>query len=238
MRVMRGLIASVLVILTSRSLASKTNGGTTTYHTADCYEAPVRKREDSSFVVSDPSDRGSKSDPSASRQMRLPPNQPKKITTMSTTHPPSVTIFTLHCKSPTLIAINDLDYCRWTRMDVTLNGNFLPHNFDNQGMQDHVPGVQILKLYGLTLTYADLAAAPATINITLHPERDGAWMGNRRDEMRQVAKAVMGMHDEHGWENEGVDIERGSTEAMADSEEYQTDGLFQSDGSVSPAHPL
>eukprot|EP00798_Chlamydomonas_sp_ICE-L_P001735 gene1735-33145_t len=58
-------------------------------------------------------------------------------------------------------------------MDVTLNGNFLPYNFDNQGTQDYVPGVQILKLYGLTLTYADLVAAPATINITLHPERDG-----------------------------------------------------------------
>eukprot|EP00798_Chlamydomonas_sp_ICE-L_P015537 gene15537-21629_t len=41
----------------------------------------------------------------------------------------------------------------------------------------------------------------------------------------------------HGRENEGVDIERGSAEAMADSEEYQTDGFFQSDGKASSTIP-
>eukprot|EP00798_Chlamydomonas_sp_ICE-L_P001737 gene1737-33147_t len=138
----------------SRSLASKTNGGTTTFPYCGCYEASCGVKVDS-FVVSDPSDEVQQlsfritADADCPRTNRKCSQDLRKI------------------------EINSFEYCRWTRMDVTLNGNFLPYNFDNQGMQDYVPGVQILKLYGLTLTYADLAAAPAMINITLHPERDG-----------------------------------------------------------------
>eukprot|EP00798_Chlamydomonas_sp_ICE-L_P001740 gene1740-33150_t len=138
----------------SRSFASKTNGGKTTFPYCGCYEASCGVKVDS-FVVSDPSDEVQQ----LSFRITADANCPRTNRKCS--------------QDLRKIEINSFDYCRWTRMDVSLNGNFLPYNFDNQGMQDDVPGVQILKLYGLTLTYADLAAAPATINITLHPERDG-----------------------------------------------------------------
>eukprot|EP00798_Chlamydomonas_sp_ICE-L_P001743 gene1743-33153_t len=138
----------------SRSLASNTNGGKTTFPYCGCYEVSCGVKVDS-YVVTDPSDEVQQ----LSFRITADADCPRT---------------NLKCSQDLRkIEINSFDYCRWTRMDVTLNGNFLPYNFDNQGMQDYVPGVQILKLYGLTLTYADLAAAPATINITLHPERDG-----------------------------------------------------------------
>eukprot|EP00798_Chlamydomonas_sp_ICE-L_P001739 gene1739-33149_t len=146
----------------SRSLASKTNGGKTTFPSCGCYEAFCGVKVDS-FVVSDPSDEVQQ----LSTRITADSDRPRTNGKSKSTHPAQNLTINLFLITPAV------DYCRWTRMDVTLNGNFLPYNLDNQGMQDYVPGVQILKLYELTLTYADLAVAPATINITLHPERDG-----------------------------------------------------------------
>eukprot|EP00798_Chlamydomonas_sp_ICE-L_P001731 gene1731-33141_t len=129
-------------------------GGKTTFPYCGCYEVSCGVKVDS-FAVSDPYDDVQQ------LSFRITADADCPLTNRKCS------------QDLRKIEINSFDYCRWTRMDVTLNGNPIPYNFDNQGMQDYVPGVQILKLYGLTLTYAGLAATPATVNITLHPERDG-----------------------------------------------------------------
>eukprot|EP00798_Chlamydomonas_sp_ICE-L_P026963 gene26963-34994_t len=143
--VMRILLIAALL---ATAMGANTNGGKLTFPYCKCYEESCGVRM-TAYVVT------------------TLPSGAEQVTFEVDVNPDCPRLRSPCANDIRKIEIDSYLSCRYTKLSIEIDDRRYPYSFDNQGVEEWIPNVQVLKLYNLGFAYSQLINQRLKFNITL-----------------------------------------------------------------------